>query len=293
MKYGPLVFLAAFFALSTSWFGFVLKPQADLGRAQQETNVVSSLLYPQPRPGQARQGVDVYRADGCFYCHSQQVGQTGVACDVVLTSPGTNLTAAAEAVVKANPMLARANLTEFLSKLPATVLKNITRDEADAALKLLKAPEMKVEVHIVPTGPDITRGWGRRHNVAEDYVYDWPVMLGSQRVGPDLANVGARLPDANWQLLHLYSPQGVVKDSTMPSFRFLFETRKIGRVPATDALQLTGDLAPPAGYEVVPKPEAQELVAYLLSLNSDAPLYEEPFTAPAPAPAQTNSIAAK
>ena len=30
MKYGPIVFLAAFFALSTSWFGFVLKPQADL-----------------------------------------------------------------------------------------------------------------------------------------------------------------------------------------------------------------------------------------------------------------------
>jgi len=293
MKYGPLVFLAAFFALSTSWFGFVLKPQAGLGRAVQETNVVSTLLYPQPRPGQAHQGAEVYRANGCFYCHSQQVGQTGVACDVVVTAAGTNRTAAAEAIVKANPSMATANLTDFLNKLPGTVLKNVTRDAADAALKLLKAPDMKVEVHIVPIGPDITRGWGRRHNVAADYVYDFPVMLGSQRVGPDLANVGARLPDANWHLLHLYSPQAQVNGSTMPSYRFLFETRKIGRVPSPDALTLTGNLAPAAGYEVVPKPEAHELVAYLLSLNSDAPLYEEPFTAPAAAPAQTNSIATK
>jgi len=293
MKHGPLVFLAAFFVLSTSWFGFVLKPQADLGNAVQETNVVSTALYPQPRPGQAHQGAEVYRANGCFYCHSQQVGQTGVTCDVVLTAPGTNLTAAAEAIAKANPALATANLTELMKKLPANILTNVDRSTADNAMKLLKAPDMKAEVHIVPIGPDIARGWGRRHNVAEDYVYDWPVMLGSQRVGPDLANIGARKPDANWQLTHLYSPQGLVKGSTMPSYRFLFETRKIGRVPSPYALQLTGDLAPAAGYEIVPKPEARELVAYLLSLNSDAPLYEAPFTTPAPAPAQTNSIAAK
>ncbi len=53
-----------------------------------------------------------------------------------------------------------------------------------------------------------------------------PVQLGSLRVGPDLADVGARLPDANWQLLHLYAPQSVVKNSAMPPFRFLFEVRK-------------------------------------------------------------------
>ncbi|HEX4343820.1 MAG TPA: cytochrome-c oxidase, partial [Verrucomicrobiae bacterium] len=78
MKYGPLIFLAAFFALSTSWFGFVLKPQVDLGQAVQATNTVSTALYPQNRSGQARQGAEVYRANGCFYCHSQQVGQSGV-----------------------------------------------------------------------------------------------------------------------------------------------------------------------------------------------------------------------
>jgi hypothetical protein len=43
-------------------------------------------------------------------------------------------------------------------------------------------------------------------------------------------------------------------------------------------LNLPPAFAPAAGYEVVPKLEAKELVAYLLSLRADAPLYEEPFS---------------
>ena len=66
-------------------------------------------------------------------------------------------------------------------------------------------------------------------------------MPGSQRVGPDLANVGARLPDANWHLLHLYAPQLQVKGSTMPPYRFLFEKRRIERRPSPEALVLPPD----------------------------------------------------
>jgi cytochrome c oxidase cbb3-type subunit 2 len=69
-----------------------------------------------------------------------------------------------------------------------------------------------------------------------------------------------------------------MKDSAMPSFKFLFEVRKIGATPSPDALVLPEESAPAAGYEVVPKPEAKELVAYLLSLRADVPLYEAPFT---------------
>ena len=35
---------------------------------------------------------------------------------------------------------------------------------------------------------------------------------------------------------------------------------------------------PPAGYEVVPAPEAKQLASYLLSLKAGAPLYEASFT---------------
>jgi cytochrome c oxidase cbb3-type subunit 2 len=64
----------------------------------------------------------------------------------------------------------------------------------------------------------------------------------------------------------------------MPSFKFLFDVRKTGSAPSPDALNLPKEFAPAAGCEVVPKPEAKELVAYLLSLRADAPLYEAPFT---------------
>jgi cytochrome c oxidase cbb3-type subunit 2 len=41
-------------------------------------------------------------------------------------------------------------------------------------------------------GSDIARGYGVRASVARDYVQQKPVLLGERRVGPDLANYGAR-----------------------------------------------------------------------------------------------------
>jgi cytochrome c oxidase cbb3-type subunit 2 len=105
-------------------------------------------------------------------------------------------------------------------------------------------------------------------------------MPGSQRVGPDLANVGARLPDANWQLRHLYAPRLEAKGSTMPPYRFLFEKRKIERRPSPEALALPAELAPGAGYEIVPKPAAKALAAYLINRRADAPLFNAPMTLP-------------
>jgi cbb3-type cytochrome oxidase cytochrome c subunit len=294
MKYGPLVFLAALFALSLSWFGFVLVPQVELGRMPQGTNLVTQQLYPQQRPGQAHQGAEVYRANGCFYCHSQQVGQSGTVCNVILLETGTNLPALSAALAKINPGFSESTTNDSLSGLPKSVLEGVDRTMADQAVKKIKDAGAKATLDIVPVGPDIARGWGKRHSVAADYIYDWPVMLGSQRIGPDLANIGVRRADANWQLRHLYDPQSEVTGSTMPSFKYLFEVRKIGRVPSPDALQLTGKSMPEVGYEVVPKPEARELVAYLLSLQSGAPLFEAPLSVPAPpAPSTNSAVAAK
>jgi cytochrome c oxidase cbb3-type subunit 2 len=152
------------------------------------------------------------------------------------------------------------------------------KEVADAASGKITTAGGKVEIHIVPTGVDISRGWGLRQSVAADFLYDYPVQLGSLRAGPDLANIGVRAPDLNWQLVHLYAPQAVVKNSAMPPFRFLFEVRKIVGAPSPDALRFPKDFPPPAGCEVVPTPEAKQLAAYLLSLRADAPLYEAPFT---------------
>jgi len=106
-------------------------------------------------------------------------------------------------------------------------------------------------------GSDIRRGWGVRRSLAEDYLFQQPVMPGSQRIGPDLSNFGRRA-DFRGILLRLYDP------------------RKIGFFPSPDALVLPAKDAPAPGREVVPLPEARALAAYLLSLRQDGYLFEAP-----------------
>lgn len=293
MNSGPLVFLAAFFALAFSWFGLVLTPQFQVGRLQQETNIVNKAeLYPAARPGLARQGAEVYRAAGCAACHTEQVGQTGTVCDVVLTDPGTNHAALIEALIRSG--FGKSNPGRFLSGLPKPVRQGLDKDAADLLATALKSAGAKAAVVVVPVGPDIARGWGKRRTVAADYLYDDPVMLGSIRIGPDLANVGVRLPDPNWQLRHLYAPRLEVKDSLMPPYRYLFTMRRIGWQPSPDALQLPADVAPPPGFEIVPTSKARAIVAYLSSLRSDAVLFEAPMTAASvSAPAAATNAPAK
>ena len=288
MKHGPLVFLAAFFALAASWSGLILTPQFQIGRLQQETNAVNAAeLYPQARPGLARQGLQVYRANACDACHTLQVQQTGAQCDVLLTDVGTNPVAVAEALLNARVGVTKASGPGLAAGLPKSVVHGVQPDVAKAAVNALQSAGAKAKIEIVALGPDIARGWGPRRTVAADYLFDAPVMLGSQRVGPDLADVGLRLPDLKWHLRHLYAPRIEVENSPMPPYRFLFEQRKIGRFPSPDALELPGKYAPPAGYEIVPRPEANALAAYLISLRATTPLFEAPSTPASAASATT------
>lgn len=288
MKSAATVFLAAFLALSASWAGFVLAPQLQLGRQPQVKPSGLDGLYPVARPGLAQQGAQVYRSLGCVYCHSQSVGQDGSICELVLIDAGTNAPAALAALANFDQELAK---SATLAGLPKVIKIVPDVPAAVPMIKALKAAGATAEARVSARGPDIARGWGLRRSVAADYAYDEAVQIGTRRSGPDLANVGMTKPALDWQLLHLYAPSSVVPGSTMPPYRFLFEQRKISRAPSSAALQLSGDLAPPAGYEIVPTDEARALAAYLVSLRVDVPLYEAPFTPlAAPAPA-TNSPA--
>jgi len=262
VKNGFPVLFAVFLALGASWIGFVLAPAVQLGGVTQTTVLNTSDLYPSLRNGDATLGLQVYRANGCAACHTEQVRQDGVACEVVLTSGGKNPQA----------------VTNLLATLK---LDHLTKAEADDVATQIAAAGGKTETHTVPSGADLDHGWGVRRSVAEDFLYDVPVQLGNLRAGPDLANIGVRSPDANWQFMHLYAPRSVTSNSRMPSFRYLFEVQTNGGMPSPDALNLPAAFAPPAGYEVVPKPEARQLVAYLLSLRANVPVYDAPFTPPA------------
>ena len=48
------------------------------------------------------------------------------------------------------------------------------------------------QVRSEESGFDVERGWGKRPSVPRDYILQDEVLLGHNRVGPDLANVGLR-----------------------------------------------------------------------------------------------------
>lgn len=111
---------------------------------------------------------------------------------------------------------------------------------------------------------DMSRGWGPA-STAADYAYDRPHQLGTMRTGPDLLNVGARLPSRDWHLSHLYQPRAIFDWSIMPAYPFLFEVKKEA-APGDVVVRLAPQFQP-AGKVVVAKQEALDLVAYLQSLN--------------------------
>lgn len=119
---------------------------------------------------------------------------------------------------------------------------------------------------------DVDRGWGTRATEPADYVYDRPHLLSTMRTGPDLINVGARLPDTNWHLVHLYNPRALVPWSIMPSFRFLFDERARGSVRSGEHVVPVPGARAPRGKVVVATPDALALVSYLLSLKREYPL---------------------
>jgi len=214
MNCGVMIFLGILLTLATSWYGLVVGPVLQLAGQQPAMIETTGGLYPPGRAGLAQQGRDVYRANGCNYCHTQQV-------------------------------------------------------QAVAEVK-----EGKLTGYV---GTDLERGWGVRPSVAEDFLLENPVMLGRQRIGQDLMNIGARQMNEVWHFMHLYNPQSVSPGSVMPPYRYLFEKHKIQGAPSTNALSLEANLE--QGYEIIPKKEARALVAYLLSLEAQMPLFEVPLPA--------------
>jgi cytochrome c oxidase cbb3-type subunit 2 len=149
------------------------------------------------------------------------------------------------------------------------------------------------QVRPAELGSDLARGWGVRRSVAHDYIYDQTVMPGAQRLGPDLANAGLRM-DAMAVLPRLWDPRTVnnldAGHSIMPAYKYLFDVRKIGRAPSPDALVTGSAFAAPPGYEIVPRPAALALAAYVASLRQEVYLFEAP--PPPGSPAATALTAA-
>ena len=104
-----------------------------------------------------------------------------------------------------------------------------------------------------------------RGSVAADYALEKPPLLGTQRTGPDLANVGVRQPSEVWNLIHLYNPRAVVPQSVMPAYPWFFESRD--QIGENDVVVPVPDQYAPTDQVIIATDEAIALVRYLQSLN--------------------------
>ena len=283
------LFIGVFGTFAFSWVGLTVIPNLQIGALNPQMDEDGTDVYPAPKSGMAERGRRIYAANGCIYCHSQQIRPDYASSDI---------------------------------------------DRARDA------------------GPSPRPKWGERRSAPRDYIFDRPVALGQERMGPDLANVGKRAPAEEekpaaapgtnapatspaaaqppppiaappkpgaagspaaaaaspspsasaspnpngvppvyseaWHHRHLYSPRSVNRDnedSTMPAYKFLYERHQVAGERSADALELSGREAPPPGWEIVPTYEAKCLVAYLMSLDQSHPLKEVKTAAGAPPPA--------
>ena len=121
---------------------------------------------------------------------------------------------------------------------------------------------------------DMDNVWGSRPGIPADYAgisrtdfwRNTATLMGTERTGPDLTNIGSRQPSLAWNLLHLYQPRAVVEKSIMPAYPWLFEIKnelgeKDVEVVVPDAYRqgISG--------KIVATQEALQLVAYLQSLK--------------------------
>src|SRR6266513_101135 len=396
------LFLGIFGTFAFSWVGLTVIPNWQIGHLDPQMEEDGSDAYPQPQSGMVERGARVYAANGCIYCHSQQV-RADYAADDIERKWGDRRSAPRDYIFERAVFLGKMRMGQDLSNIGARAPKeeeNAPASPAGAANPAVSAapqggapapgaapfggnpsppanagspppgaPAPKAAASPPPGGsppaaagsptaasassappatgaapagspgqqpaaappsspappganqnPSPTNAGSPAQNpspaaaappaksTSAPSASPAPSMPASPgpnapRASPSPAAAANASPAAEapwpvqtrgeppmysaaWQHRHLYSPRSINVASNMPSYRFLYQTRRITDAPSDDALKLTGSEAPPEGWEIVPTYDAKCLVAYLMSLNQSHPLKEVRSAAPA-APAQS------
>jgi cytochrome c oxidase cbb3-type subunit II len=125
---------------------------------------------------------------------------------------------------------------------------------------------------------EMDKMFGARPGMASDYAnigrtsiwQNTATLMGTERTGPDLTDVGNRQASRDWNLMHLYNPRMVVAQSIMPAYEWLFENKE-QPLPTDIVVNIIPEFMNGKKGKVVAKREALQLVAYIQSLKQ-APL---------------------
>ena len=225
----------------------------------------------------AERGRQIYAANGCVYCHSQQVRADYAGSDIE-RKWGERRSAPRDYLFERPVVLGKMRMGPDL----ANIGKRAPVEEETAPAAASPTPAGR------RCSSSIARRRVRRPAASplQPARAASRQLLASRAAAPSPSTAGrcetiAAPPpySAAWHHRHLYSPRSLVLDSNMPAYRFLYEKRRISGERATDALTLGEKDAVPEGWEVVPTYDAKCLVAYLMSLDQSHPLKELKATA--------------
>jgi len=326
------LFLGIFGTFAFSWVGLTVIPNWQIGQLNPQSDEEGTDIYPMPQSGMVTRGARVYAANGCNYCHSQQVRAEYAGADIE-RKWGDRRSAPRDYIFERPVLLAKMRMGQDLANIgarapkeeespsPSPVAQGPAVSSGAAASTKAASPPRAASLATAPAmspGSAASKASTSPAPVASSPSAKTPAGAGSSTGGasPSPAAAAAAgspaaspspsapwpeqtagLPpmySAAWHHVHLYSPRSINIDSNMPSYRFLYRMRRTGAGSSSDALQLTGSDAPPAGWEIVPTFDAKCLVAYMMALNQSHPLKDvrsagaaaaaSPAASPSPAP---------
>jgi cbb3-type cytochrome oxidase cytochrome c subunit len=344
------LFLGIFGTFAFSWVGLTVIPNWQIGHLNPQSDEEGTDIYPMPQSGMVQWGAHVYAANGCVYCHSEQVRAEYTGADIE-RKWGVRRSAPRDYIFERPVVLGKMRMGQDLANIGARAPKeeespsptggaspgpqgaavssgavasamaaspppsagspspaSLAAATAPAASpgspapKALESPAAAASPSSPLPGGTVAAGPGTGvaspspAAAAKASPAASPATPPSP-AGPPWPEQTAGLPpmySAAWHHVHLYSPRSINLDSNMPSYRFLYQARRISDARSADALQLTSSDAPPEGWEIVPTYDAKCLVAYMMALNQSHPLKEvksagapaaaSPAASPSPAP---------
>jgi cytochrome c oxidase cbb3-type subunit II len=340
------LFLGIFGTFAFSWIGLTVIPNWQIGHLNPQSDEEGTDIYPQPQSGMFERGAHVYAANGCIYCHSQQVRAEYAGADIE-RGWGNRRSAPRDYIFERPVSLGKMRMGQDIANIgaraPAEQQSPAPAGAASPAAPAQGAPSSGSAASPSAAGSPATQGAATSAAAGSPAIAPAapqsqsapaPGTAASAQALPATSPAGAAAPSpassspkgspppgpptglvspspgaaanatpggktapssgpqiagppwpiqtigeppmysAAWHHVHLYSPRSINLDSNMPSYRFLYQKRRISDARSADALQLTGSDAPPEGWEVIPTYDAKCLVAYLMALNQSHPLNE-------------------
>jgi cbb3-type cytochrome oxidase cytochrome c subunit len=318
------LFLGIFGTFAFSWVGLTVIPNWQIGHLNPQSDEEGTDIYPMPQSGMVQWGARVYAANGCVYCHSEQVRADYAGADIE-RKWGDRRSAPRDYIFERPVFLGKMRMGQDLANIGARAPAE-QESPAPASSPAVQAaaaspspgnsPAAAVAASPgstapkAPTTPAAVAPSSSPSSKAPGVAgpstgIASPSPAAAAAAGSPAASPSPSAPwpeqtaglppmySAAWHHVHLYSPRSINLDSNMPSYRFLYQARRISDARSADALQLTGSDAPPEGWEIVPTYDAKCLVAYMMALNQSHPLKEvkSAGAAPAASPAALPSAA--